>query len=993
MAETTNTVTSVWLVSRTNDNTSPTIRHRGNKNNSKNNTKNTVPSQHSTIVNKNNNKMSQKRQRNRQKRHTEQQQNTNLNNQNNDDNNNNHQQLQWLVNNIEKHYLPQQQVSHEVFQALQQLTQCQTQQEIEHLGQVLAYECYDVSETCTTAVHERLVKAASMMGLSDLALLWMQTLFLQHNKLPCYMAQDSLCSNLRNACRYQELESLLQQMGRVAIASTTASQNHNDDHNDDDIDDDDNDVGKSFAVSLSCFNLYLASLSDHAISIANHANRRQPNNNNQDTDVTTTTSTTSAILLQQAWEWVTTNKAQNELGIEPDDVSFATVLEAAAKVGNRTLSDQLWQFMENQQQKQHDKNNNSDNNEDHRNKNNNSNKQTEDVTGSGRLVALPLSRPSIRNVNAYNARLKLLTTAIKTPHTTASSVFAQGDGDQRPLWNFHQQEQEQQQDNDSLAMSLWEEMILDPHVQPDAYTIDMMLLPWVRQQQQEQKQEDTLSLSSSSETRNVTATTTTTNNNNKRRRIVLESVLDDFCYQNAPKVVSDAFAAFLVRLCQPKANEGGNNLAALLTARAMLEMYILLVGGKQSLQQSSLIILSNNDNNNGIDELSTPPAPQQQHKQPRRRRLRQRVIPQTRHFNIVLDGYRNALRRKLNNKSHVVDRTTLLQLSPPPPPRNKEGLTQESTTTATGATTATTGPLVMEKRVHLRDEGWKLFRILMSNSSGVKPDAVTITTMMGLCTSSLELCRLLKKCCGGVGRDSSFRPGKSRRHGPNKALSSSSSWLNKPIVLRAAMTRFGELGDVSSALWLFLKFGLSQPKQQLRLWNVLLGAISKATAMTHNKNNNNINNNKKMTRIEIVNVSNALISSHLMDNGQDDSDSLIANHWIAKELRGLPFPQASEKLLSLMMNQSAIHVVGNKKATNDTTGIVATTRTPPHPDSQSFCLTASALQHGRGDPPAETVVQLFRQAMKQGIKADGRFLNALLRCFGEDINAALDTWK
>jgi pentatricopeptide repeat protein len=68
------------------------------------------------------------------------------------------------------------------------------------------------------------------------------------------------------------------------------------------------------------------------------------------------------------------------------------------------------------------------------------------------------------------------------------------------------------------------------------------------------------------------------------------------------------------------------------------------------------------------------------------------------------------------------------------------------------------------------------------------------------------------------------------------------------------------------------------------------------------------------------------------------------------------------------------------------TGIVV-----PRPNSQSYCIAASALQHGPTD--AQLAINLFRNATNERIPADGRFVNAIFRCFGSDLDAALAAWK
>jgi pentatricopeptide repeat protein len=64
----------------------------------------------------------------------------------------------------------------------------------------------------------------------------------------------------------------------------------------------------------------------------------------------------------------------------------------------------------------------------------------------------------------------------------------------------------------------------------------------------------------------------------------------------------------------------------------------------------------------------------------------------------------------------------------------------------------------------------------------------------------------------------------------------------------------------------------------------------------------------------------------------------------------------------------------------------------PSADSQTFCVAASALQYG---PSAGSVLanSLFHTAAHLCIPADGRFVNAAIRCFGNDIDAALVSWR
>lgn len=65
--------------------------------------------------------------------------------------------------------------------------------------------------------------------------------------------------------------------------------------------------------------------------------------------------------------------------------------------------------------------------------------------------------------------------------------------------------------------------------------------------------------------------------------------------------------------------------------------------------------------------------------------------------------------------------------------------------------------------------------------------------------------------------------------------------------------------------------------------------------------------------------------------------------------------------------------------------------TAPTADSQTFCVAASALQYG--PTGAFLATRLFQNATKLGIPADGRFVNAVMRCFGDDIDSAMAAWK
>ena len=169
-----------------------------------------------------------------------------------------------------------------------------------------------------------------------------------------------------------------------------------------------------------------------------------------------------------------------------------------------------------------------------------------------------------------------------------------------------------------------------------------------------------------------------------------------------------------------------------------------------------------------------------------------------------------------------------------------------------------------------------------------------------------------------------------------------------PITL---VTAYGDLGDASSVIWLFAKYAPTTT----RTWNVLLGASAK---VAENTETYAINTNTSAAAIAFQNSfpspSNAAFQIFLQEANIFD--------FVHKILRG-------------MCQEEHID------------GIVA-----PIADSQTFCVAASALQYG---PTAGSVLanSLFHTAATLGIQADGRFVNAAMRCFGDDIDAALTAWR
>lgn len=315
----------------------------------------------------------------------------------------------------------------------------------------------------------------------------------------------------------------------------------------------------------------------------------------------------------------------------------------------------------------------------------------------------------------------------------------------------------------------------------------------------------------------------------------VENLLNDFVSSNSAKVIGDAFSAFFITLVQ------SDNVAS---ARAIFDTYMC--------EESKYFC----------------------------------VTPNTRHFNILIDGYRRLAEATSTRIKLDGELTNNMQKEPS-----------------------------CDKTVALA-EGRKLYRIMRKR--GVRQDPYTLSSMMGLCTSTSELINVIKESESEI----------------------------TPAVIRSVITQCGSLGDPSLACRFFDKY--ARDSKNIRVWNVLLGALSEGAKQD-----------------DIVLDLNAAPS--LEEEGRNPSMSDIA-----LMIDGHKCSEAAIILLNIMNSVS-------KK-------VMA-----PYPNSQSFCLAASALQYGFTD--ADVAVDLFRNATYAGIPSDGRFINAVFRCFGDDIDAALTSWK
>jgi hypothetical protein len=361
-------------------------------------------------------------------------------------------------------------------------------------------------------------------------------------------------------------------------------------------------------------------------------------------------------------------------------------------------------------------------------------------------------------------------------------------------------------------------------VQPDRFTIDLVLVPLIRAQ----------------------------------RIGDVEALLGDFVESRSVDVrtASNAFAAFLNTLV--KAGE-------LSTARAIFDTYLL----------PSLF---------SVDQNAS-------------------IRPTARHFNLLIDGYR---RLAESNRDTVGEKEL-----------------QEETLIG-----LQTQDCEADRIRNARSNGCALFQTMLD--AGISPDAYTLTSMLGLSSTTAEVTNVFRQAVLEYGVKVT------------------------PAVLRATMIAYGNVGDAPSACIVFDEF--SAGTTNIRTWNALISALAKGA----------------------VDFSSPIIidSSTEATALTQSPGTYVLDRGICKLVNGHACYEAIQHVLRLMSG-------GGDPLVNITRA--------PRPNSQTYCITASALQNGPAN--SESAMELFRDATSTTLAADGRFINAIFRCFGDDINGALAAWK
>ena len=203
-------------------------------------------------------------------------------------------------------------------------------------------------------VQERVVKVTSIVGLvQPLAMNIMNHMILERSYIPSEMCQEALFLCLRQLGRINQMEQTLMHLGNLATSSTNKQNvivvgNQQSTTNDNHL--------SMNGISLYSFNIYLACLCD----LVTKSGVESGNSNSDGID--------------RAWKWIqsididdnevnhsfnqtTTSRsmsnrislAQKTLGILPDAVSYATVIQAASLMKNETLVNWIWQELSTRQ--------------------------------------------------------------------------------------------------------------------------------------------------------------------------------------------------------------------------------------------------------------------------------------------------------------------------------------------------------------------------------------------------------------------------------------------------------------------------------------------------------------------------------------------------------------------------------------------------------------------------------------------------------------------
>jgi hypothetical protein len=187
-----------------------------------------------------------------------------------------------------------------------------------------------------------------------------------------------------------------------------------------------------------------------------------------------------------------------------------------------------------------------------------------------------------------------------------------------------------------------------------------------------------------------------------------------------------------------------------------------------------------------------------------------------------------------------------------------------------------------------------------------------------------------------------------------------------PAAYRSIISAFGRVSDPSSSFWVFfgdMPFVCDRRGMNIDTWNVLLGAIAEGSGN----------------------------STYLLD----PLNSAAAQR--SKNRETIASSLESSQMLLLVKNKTcadaAMYVLHAMRSSRSFV-IGPLTFSAPRPNSQTYCQVATAQSAlGTSSANSTMAIELFNSAKEDNAHEDGRFLNALLRCYADDIDGALKQWK
>eukprot|EP00797_Seminavis_robusta_P037389 Sro987_g228280.2 (797) ;mRNA; f:31122-33512 len=241
--------------------------------------------------------------------------------------------MRWILESVEKLVAasqpPQQQQEdadqlQKLLNALKSLVHSRTTQHVIQAGRQIEQSVRQIminnnDNDSKIPILERVVKATAMTGLLSISLNITTHLMQDCNHTPSTICQEAICQGLRKIGRVNQMEQFLLQVVQTSSAQVATT--------------------TSTPVSPFAYNLFLAALCDPIVDTT--------------TDRTFWAPVDSVEYLQRARKWLDHSPALLRILPPPDSTSYATVLNAAAEMGNRTLADQVWNMAQQQPQKQH----------------------------------------------------------------------------------------------------------------------------------------------------------------------------------------------------------------------------------------------------------------------------------------------------------------------------------------------------------------------------------------------------------------------------------------------------------------------------------------------------------------------------------------------------------------------------------------------------------------------------------------------------------------